>query len=98
VARARLVSDGMFMAAARAVASLVNPNQPGTSLLPLVQNLRAVSATVAIEVAKTAAAEGLARAKLADVVQQVQEAMWQPEYPELVITQQSQGTRQAARV
>ena len=98
VSRARLISDGMFMAAAKAVGSLVDPTQPGASLLPLVQNLRAVSATVAVEVAKTAAAEGLARVQLTDVVQQVQEAMWQPEYPDLVITQQSQGMRQAARV
>jgi malate dehydrogenase (oxaloacetate-decarboxylating) len=98
VSRARLISDGMFMAAARAVASLVDPNRPGASLLPLVQNLRAVSATVAVEVAKTAVAEGLARAQLTDVVQQVQDAMWQPEYPELVITQPSQGTQQAAQV
>jgi malate dehydrogenase (oxaloacetate-decarboxylating) len=98
VSRARLISDGMFMAAARAVSSLVDPNRPGASLLPLVQNLRAVSATVAVEVAKTAVAEGLARAKMADVVQQVQDAMWQPVYPELIISQQAQGTRPATPV
>ena len=86
------------MAAARAVGSLVDPNRPGASLLPLVQNLRAVSATVAVEVAQTAAAEGLARAQLTDVVQQVQDAMWQPVYPELVIPSQAQGTRQEAEV
>jgi malate dehydrogenase (oxaloacetate-decarboxylating) len=91
VARARLISDGMFMAAARAVAGLVDAKQPGASLLPHVENLRAVSATVAVEVAKTAAREGLARAQLTDVVQQVQDAMWQPEYPQLVITRQAQG-------
>jgi malate dehydrogenase (oxaloacetate-decarboxylating) len=85
VARARQVSDGMLMAAAKAVASLVNVTQPGASLLPLVENLRAVSATVAVEVAKAAAAEGLARTKLTDVVQQVQDAMWQPVYPQLAI-------------
>jgi malate dehydrogenase (oxaloacetate-decarboxylating) len=84
VARARLISDGMFMAAAKAVASLVDAQQPGASLLPLVENLRAVSATVAVEVARTAAAEGLARAQLTDVIQQVQNAMWQPVYPQLV--------------
>ncbi len=87
VARARVISDGMFMAAARAVASLVDAKQPGASLLPLVENLRAASATVAVEVAKTAAAEGLARAPLGDVVQRVQDAMWQPVYPPLAITQ-----------
>ncbi len=91
VARARGVSDGMLMAAARAVASLVNPTQPGASLLPLVENLRAVSATVAVEVAKTAAAEGLARVQLADVVQQVQDVMWQPVYPQLLIRQEARA-------
>jgi malate dehydrogenase (oxaloacetate-decarboxylating) len=85
VARARQVSDGMLMAASRAVASLVDVAQPGASLLPLVENLRAVSATVGVEVAKTAAAEGLARTHLTDVVQQVQEAMWQPVYPHLQV-------------
>src|SRR5579859_7841642 len=84
VARARHISDGMFMAAARAVASLVDPNLPGASLLPHVDNLRTVSATVAVEVAKTAASEKLARVELTNVIQQVQDAMWQPEYPELL--------------
>jgi malate dehydrogenase (oxaloacetate-decarboxylating) len=89
VARARQVSDGMLMAAARAVASLVDTKQPGASLLPYVENLRAVSATVAVEVAKAAAAEGLARTPLGDVVQQVQDAMWQPVYPPLMIARQA---------
>lgn len=89
VARARRISDGMFTAAARAVADQVNAKQPGASLLPHVENLRAVSATVAGEVAKTAAAEGLARVKLTDVVQQVQDAMWQPEYPQVEIKQEA---------
>jgi malate dehydrogenase (oxaloacetate-decarboxylating) len=89
VARARHISDGMFMAAARAVASLVDVDQPGASLLPHVENLRAVSATVAVEVAKTAAAEGLARVSLTDVVQQVQDTMWQPEYPQILIEQEA---------
>ena len=83
VARARRISDSMFMAAARAVASLVDVHLPGASLLPHVENLRAVSATVAVEVAQTAAAEGLARTTLTNVVQQVQEAMWQPVYTQI---------------
>ncbi len=91
VARARLISDAMFMAAAKAVASLVDAQQPGASLLPHVENLRAVSATVAVEVAKAAAAEGLARVELRDVVQQVQDAMWQPIYPQLLIKQEARA-------
>jgi malate dehydrogenase (oxaloacetate-decarboxylating) len=80
VARARRISDGMFDAAADAVARLVDVSTPGASLLPLVENLREVSATVAVAVAKQAVAEGLARVRLTDPVQQVQDAMWQPEY------------------
>ncbi len=85
VARARHISDGMVMAAARAVACLVDVQQPGASVLPQVENLREVSATVAVEVAKTAVAEGLARVEFTDVIQQVQDAMWQPIYPQLQV-------------
>jgi malate dehydrogenase (oxaloacetate-decarboxylating) len=89
VAQARHVSDGMLMAAARAVAGLVDARLPGASVLPHVENLREVSATVAVEVAKTAAAEGLARVQLTDVVQQVQDNMWQPMYPQIHARQEA---------
>ena len=80
VCRARRVSDGMFAAAASAVSSLVTVRQPGASLLPQIDDLRSVSLTVAVAVAEAADAEGIARTKLADIVEQVQDAMWQPEY------------------
>jgi malate dehydrogenase (oxaloacetate-decarboxylating) len=80
VSRARHISDGMFAAAANAVSSLVTVRQPGASLLPQVDDLRSVSATVAVAVAEAAVAEGLAGIKFVDIVQQVQDAMWQPEY------------------
>ncbi|GAA2328861.1 NAD-dependent malic enzyme [Dactylosporangium salmoneum] len=80
VARAKRISDGMFAAAAEAVAGLVDVSTPGASLLPHVENLRMVSATVAVAVAERAAAEGLARTELTDPVQQVQDAVWQPDY------------------
>jgi malate dehydrogenase (oxaloacetate-decarboxylating) len=80
VSRARRISDGMFAAAASAVSSLVAVRQPGASLLPHIDDLRSVSVTVAEAVSETAAAEGLARVELPDSVQQVQDAMWQPEY------------------
>jgi malate dehydrogenase (oxaloacetate-decarboxylating) len=80
VSRARRVSDGMLQAAAEAVGGLVDVSTPGASLLPQVDNLREVSATVAVAVAKQAAQEHLARVDLHDPVQQVQDAMWQPEY------------------
>jgi malate dehydrogenase (oxaloacetate-decarboxylating) len=80
VCQARRMSDGMFRAAANAVSSLVAVRQPGASLLPHIDDLRSVSATVAAAVAEAAVAEGLAGIKLFDIVQQVQDAMWQPEY------------------
>jgi malate dehydrogenase (oxaloacetate-decarboxylating) len=80
VARASRISDGMFAAAASAVSSLVTVRHPGASLLPHIDDLRSVSMTVAVAVAETAEAEGLARVKLVDIVQQVQDAMWQPQY------------------
>jgi malate dehydrogenase (oxaloacetate-decarboxylating) len=83
VSRARRMTDGMFAAAANAVSSLVAVRQPGASLLPHIDDLRSVSVTVAVVVAEAAAAEGLAGVELRDIVQQVQDAMWQPEYRQI---------------
>jgi malate dehydrogenase (oxaloacetate-decarboxylating) len=83
VSGASRVSDGMLAAAANAVSSLVTVRQPGASLLPQMDDLRAVSMTVALAVAEAAGAEGLARTKLTDIVQQVEDAMWKPEYREI---------------
>jgi len=80
VSGARRISDGMFAAAANAVSSLVAVRMPGASLLPLADSLRSVSMTVALAVAETAVDEGLAGVELEDIVQRVQDAMWQPEY------------------
>ncbi len=84
VARASRISEGMFVAAANAVSSLVTVHQTGASLLPQIDDLRIVSMTVASAVAEAADAEGLARVRLDDVMQQVQDAMWQPEYRQIV--------------
>lgn len=80
VSRASRISDGMLAAAASAVSSMVTVNQPGASLLPQLDDLRSVSVTVAAAVAEAADAEGLAQVKLDDIIQQVQDAMWSPEY------------------
>jgi malate dehydrogenase (oxaloacetate-decarboxylating) len=76
------VTDGMLHAAAEAVAGQVDVSEPGAALLPAVENLRASSATSAIAVAKAAAADGVASKKLGNPVQAVQDAMWQPVYPD----------------
>jgi malate dehydrogenase (oxaloacetate-decarboxylating) len=80
VSQARRISDGMIAAAANAISSLVAVRMAGASLLPHVDDLRAVSMTVALAVAEAAMREGLARVELNDIVQQVQDGMWQPEY------------------
>ncbi|WP_431473881.1 malic enzyme-like NAD(P)-binding protein [Ornithinimicrobium sp. W1665] len=77
------ITPGMIAAASQALASLVNAWRPGAPLLPGIGELRLVSATVAIEVAKQAAVEGVADRPLTDPVQQVYERMWQPRYPEV---------------
>jgi malate dehydrogenase (oxaloacetate-decarboxylating) len=80
VSRASKVTDGMLHAAAEAVAGQVDVAEPGAALLPAVENLRASSATSAIAVAKAAAADGVATAKTGNLVQAVEDAMWQPVY------------------
>ncbi len=80
VSGASHVTDGMLLAAAEAVASQVDPSSPGASLLPPVDDLRASSATVAVAVAKQAAADGVATKTYDNLIQAVQDAMWQPVY------------------
>lgn len=81
VAEASEISDGMFWAAAQALAKATDLSEKGAPLLPRIDELRSVSATVAVAVAEAAINEGLAQANLTDVVQQVQDAIWDPVYP-----------------
>jgi malate dehydrogenase (oxaloacetate-decarboxylating) len=83
VARATRISDRMIAAAADAVAELSNATRPGAPLLPPVEDLRMVSAAVAVAVARAAEQEGLAQATLHDPIQQVHQAMWRPDYPHI---------------
>jgi malate dehydrogenase (oxaloacetate-decarboxylating) len=83
VSKARRISDGMFAAAANAVSSLVAVRLPGASLLPHVDDLRKVSLTVAVAVAEAAVEDGLAGIVFDDIVQQVGDAMWEPEYRQI---------------
>ena len=80
VSGAKHVTDGMLLTAAEAVASQVNPQDEGASLLPSVNNLRASSATVAVAVAKQAVKDGVATKQPENWVQAVQDAMWQAVY------------------
>lgn len=84
-ARARRVSDKMLAAAAQAVAHSVTSRYLGASILPDMSQLRAISAKVAVEVARVAMAEGLAERPLDNPIQDVYDAMWQPVYPTIEV-------------
>jgi malate dehydrogenase (oxaloacetate-decarboxylating) len=85
VSRARRISDPMIAAAADAVAQLSDATTLGAPLLPPVDDLRRVSASVAVEVALAAVAEGLAQVSVDEPVQLVHQAMWRPEYPQIEV-------------
>jgi malate dehydrogenase (oxaloacetate-decarboxylating) len=85
VARARLVTDGMIAAGARAVSEMSDLANPGAPLLPMVSNLREVSAQVAARVVQQAIDDGVARTPPGDIEAAVQKAMWQPKYPTLKV-------------
>ena len=79
---ARRVSDGMFMAAAKALArSSPARDNPKHNLLPPVSALREVAMTVALAVALQAHKEGLVTDVSTDQVEQrIRGKMWTPRY------------------
>lgn len=80
VTRARLISDGMFTAAACTIAEMADGSPRGAPILPAVANLREVSVHVAIAVAGQAVREGLARVDPPDLEAAIRNAMWEPRY------------------
>lgn len=80
VARARVITDSMFVAAAQAVAEQVDARPAGAAVLPPVTDLRRVSAIVATRVVEAAIADGVARHVPSDPEAAVAKAMWQPTY------------------
>jgi malate dehydrogenase (oxaloacetate-decarboxylating)(NADP+) len=79
---ARLVTDRMFAAAARTLASLVNEDDLALGrIYPSLKRIREVSAHIGAAVAEVAYADGLAaEPRPASVLRMVEAAMWQPEY------------------
>jgi malate dehydrogenase (oxaloacetate-decarboxylating) len=83
VSRASRITDNMLAAAAGALAGTVDPTTPGAPLLPLIDDLRSVSATVAVAVIRAAATDGVAKPPAdepADLASAVEQAMWVPTY------------------
>jgi len=87
VARAREVTDGMFVAAADCLASEVGPAElESGSVFPPIRALRRVTARIAAAVVAEAQAAGVARATIEHehIPQAVAAAMWSPEYLPMV--------------
>lgn len=84
-ARARRVTDGMFLAAARALSDC-SPAQtdPGASLFPALEDIRSVSRRIALVVAAEAQRAGLAEPTTpVELERRVAAKMWEPRYPRL---------------
>jgi malic enzyme len=78
--RARRVTDGMFLAAAGALADCVDTSVSAKgSLFPPISDVRAVSRTVAVAVGEQAIREGLASGQ-EDVGGLVDDLIWWPDY------------------
>ncbi|MBE0339100.1 NAD-dependent malic enzyme [Paenibacillus sp. 23TSA30-6] len=78
--QAKTITEGMFTAAANAVAEMVDSTKPGSALLPSVNKLKEVSFAVALAVAKTAIQDGTASVKPDHIEQSLRELMWKPNY------------------
>ena len=82
VTKARRVPTSLFLAAAQALAEL-SPAAGGdrdSTLLPPIDQLRAVSRHIAIRVAERIRDEGLAGAEVEDLERAVDEQIWEPRY------------------
>ena len=64
VCRAATMPPSLFIAAARALAKLADPSDPAKGLLPDIDRLREVSATVAVDVINAAKAAGIAQVEV----------------------------------
>ena len=82
VSEAREVTDGMFAAAADALAGeIAEEDLRAGSLFPRIAGLRSVTARVAEAVVRQAVSEGVARNPPDDPVEAIAAAMWEPVYP-----------------
>jgi malate dehydrogenase (oxaloacetate-decarboxylating)(NADP+) len=83
---ARRVTEGMFLAAARALADQADESLLATgSLFPPLERIREVSLKIAVAVAHVAVAEGLVSRELpGDLETYLRRSMYQPVHPEYV--------------
>jgi malic enzyme len=81
VSEATTITDGMILAAARALAAEVRPDRLATgALYPPPSALRRVSRAVAVAVARAASDAGVSSLDPAEIEAEVDAAMWWPAY------------------
>ena len=85
-ARARTITDGMFLTAAKTLASMVLPQELATgNLYPSLSRIREVSGRIALEVAQEVFREGLSRGEEpADLAGHVESLRYEPDYRDYV--------------
>jgi malic enzyme len=80
VSKARKVTDGMFLAAAKTLATCVSEEQLAMGCIyPSIDDVRSVSRSVAAAVARRAIEEGVAQ-PIDGLEQRIEAAMWEPLY------------------
>jgi len=87
---ARHVTNGMFIAAARAL-SACSParKNPAASLYPPIEEIRAISRSVALAVGLAAQQSGVAAPTTPEVLERrIAEQIWEPHYPHLHLKQE----------
>jgi malic enzyme len=98
--RARILSDEMFLEAARVLAEKVDDYDLATgSLYPPLANIRKVSLAIAVAVAETAWEQGLAQeVRPADVERMIAEQMYDLEYQAQIIVTNVPRVRTSVRI
>lgn len=84
-AQATKITDGMFLEAARILATFSPAiKDPNASLFPTIEQVRAVSRQIALAVAKKACEEKVAQCSLSEIEKGIEAHVWDPHYPKYV--------------
>jgi len=91
--QARVVTDRMFLAAARTLASIVSSSDVEKgAVFPPLESIRATSVAIAAAVVRVAVEDGLATVDIPeDIERWVEQRMYQPEYPEIPMERRGVG-------
>ena len=84
--RAKQITEGMFLDAAKTLASFSPAlKDPTGSLFPDIEEVRWVSRQIALSVAKRACQEGVTDCAVEDIESAIENEIWEPHYPRFAI-------------